>query len=258
MITYIFDGSLEGLLTAIFEFYDRKEKAVQLIWNKYFQPVMLQETLGVINDEAKAKRVWKGLQKKLSPEWRTMFYKASLSEDQQTFQDLFDFARYIFDNPAGAEANFGNPHVMAVSKMDRKVNREKHRMKAFIRFQQTSDGIYYCPVEPDFNVLPLIASFFKNRYADQQWIIYDLKRKYGLFYDLHKVEEITYEFVSEINTQKTALPAGVLDPKEELASVLWKDYFNSTNIPARRNMKLHIQHVPRRYWKYLNEKEGKN
>jgi len=258
MTTYIFDGSFEGLLTAIFDVYDRKEMAVQLVWDKLYQPAMLEESLEIVNDEVKAKRVWTGLKKKLSPQWQQMFYKSYLSEDPQTFQYLLDFARYIFDNAKGAENNFGNPHVMAISKMDRKVNREKHRMKAFIRFQQTADGIYYCPVEPDFNVLPLIVSFFKNRYADQQWIIYDIKRKYGLFYNLHTVEEITYEFVSAIDTKKIALPAEVLDAKEELASVLWKDYFNSTNIPARKNMKLHIQHVPKRYWKYLNEKEGKN
>lgn len=258
MTTYIFDGTFEGILTALFEFYDRKEKAAQLVWNRYYQPVMLQETLEIINDEAKAKRVWAGLRKKLSPQWQQMFYKTHLSEDPQAFNDMFNFARYIFDSAPGAENNFGNPHVMAVHKWERKVSRERHRMKAFIRFQQTADGMYYCPIEPDFNVLPLIASFFKNRYADQQWIIYDVKRKYGLYYNTHTVEEITYDFVAEIDTKKIYLPAAVLDPKEELASILWKDYFNSTNIPARKNMKLHIQHVPKRYWKYLNEKEGKN
>ncbi|KGO91059.1 TIGR03915 family putative DNA repair protein [Flavobacterium subsaxonicum] len=258
MTTYIFDGSFEGLLTAIFEFYDRKETAVQLVWDKLYQPAMLQESVEIMNDEVKAKRVWSGLRKKLSPQWQQMFYKSYLSEDPQTFEDLLHFARYIFDNDKGAENNFGNPYVIAISKMNKKVNREKHRMKAFIRFQQTADGIYYCPVEPDFNVLPLIVLFFKNRYADQQWIIYDVKRKYGLFYNLHTVEEITYEFVSAIDTKKITLPAELVDAKEELASVLWKDYFNSTNIPARKNMKLHIQHVPKRYWKYLNEKEGKN
>jgi len=258
MTTYIFDGTFEGILTALFEFYDRKEKAIDLVWDRHYQPVMLQETLEIINDEAKAKRVWAGLRKKLSPQWQQMFYKTHLSEDTQAFNDMFNFARYIFDNPAGAENNFGNPYVMAVNKWERKISRERHRMKAFIRFQQTADGMYYCPIEPDFNVLPLVAAFFRNRYADQQWIIYDVKRKYGLYYNTHTVEEITYDFVAEIDTKKIYLPAAVLDPKEELASILWKDYFNSTNIPARKNMKLHIQHVPKRYWKYLNEKEGKN
>lgn len=258
MIVYVFDGTLGGLLTSIFEFYEQKPKQVQLVYKKYHQRGMLEETAEIITDDEKAKRVWLGFTKKLSKEWQQIFYKTFLSEDPKTFQDLFEFARYIFDNPIGAEKNFGNSHVMALTKMDRKINRESHRMKAFIRFQKTSDGIYYAPIEPDFNVLPLIASFFKNRYADQKWIIFDVKRKYGLFYDLNKVEEITYSFVSEINTEKITLPKEVLDAKEELASLLWKDYFDSTNIPARKNMKLHIQHVPKRYWKYLNEKEGKN
>jgi len=258
MVTYVFDGSFEGLLTAIFDSYDRKEKAVDLVCDAYFQPDMLAEPYTVDSDAVKAKRVWAGLRKKLSGQWSVMFYKVSLSEDPQTFKDLFNFARYIFDNPAGAESNFGNPYVMAVTKMDKRVNREKHRMKAFIRFQKTADCMYYCPVEPDFNVLPLISKFFKDRYADQQWIIYDVRRKYGLYYNLQTVEEITYDFVATIDTSKVVLPVAMQDEKEELASLLWKDYFNSTNIPARKNMKLHIQHVPKRYWKYLNEKEGKN
>jgi probable DNA metabolism protein len=258
MVTYVFDGSFRGLLTAIFEFYDRKDTAAELVWDRLYQPRMLGETFEVVSDNLKGKRVWTGLKKKLSPDWLQLFYKAYLAEDAQTFQDLFDFARYIFDNAPGAEKNFGNPHVMAISSITRSVDREKHRMKAFIRFQKTADGIYYAPVEPDYNVLPLIASFFKNRYADQRWIIYDIRRRYGLYYDLNVVTEITYEFVANVDTSKPQLPAEMVDNTEELASLLWKDYFNSTNIPARKNMKLHIQHVPKRYWKYLNEKEGKN
>lgn len=258
MTVYTFDGSLEGLLTTIFDYYEHKPARARAVWNKYYQPGMLDETFEIVNNDVKAKRVWAGLQKKLSREWLQKFYCAWLAEDPKVVQDMFDFARYIFDNPAGAENNYGNPHVMSIAAIDRKVNREKHRMKAFVRFQKTADGIYYCPVEPDYNVLPLIASFFKNRYADQKWIIYDVKRKYGLYYNLNNVEEINYEFVSAIDTNKVILPAALTDEKEELATLLWKDYFNSTNIPARKNMKLHIKHVPKRYWKYLNEKEGKN
>ena len=254
MVLYVFDGSFEGLLTAVFESYERKHKHVQLIWDKLHQPSMLADEHIVISDEQKAQRVWTALKKKIDTRWANSFYTSYLSEDAQAFNDLFGFAHYIFDNPEGVYKNFGNPFVIAIDKMAHKVSRERHRMKAFIRFQKTADGIYYCPVEPDFNVLPLIAKFFKDRYADQQWIIYDVRRKYGLFYDLKSVEEITYEFVSEIDTRSVQLPKNLTDDKEELAAILWKDYFKSTNIPARKNMKLHLQHVPKRYWKYLTEK----
>jgi len=257
MVIYLFDGSLEGLLTAVFEYYERKPGPVQLVWDKYFQPVMLQETFEVISDEAKAKRVWTGLCKKLGPDWQTRFYKAYLSETAETFQHLLDFCIYIFDNPKGVEQNFGHSSVIAISKMDKSVNREKHRMKAFIRFQETGDGIFYAAVEPDFNVLPLISNFFKNRYAGQKWIIYDIRRHYGLYYDMEKVEEIRMEYVPEARSEKTRIPNQLLHEKEELYALLWNDYFKSTNIPARKNMKLHIQHVPKRYWKYLTEKQPK-
>lgn len=251
MEIYVFDNTLEGLLSAIFEFYERKPGVVQIIAQQHFEPVLVDEVLEISSDETKAQRVWEGLRKKIGNEWLLRFYKAFLSEDATTFQQLFNFACYIFDNPKGAEQNFGHPAVLAVTQMERSVSRERHRMKAFIRFQETADGIFYAPIEPDFNVLPLISHFFKNRYADQRWIIYDLKRKYGLYYNLDTVEEIVLEQAPEM---KTYLPNDLLQEKEQLYGLLWKDYFRSTNIPARKNMELHIRHVPKRYWKYLTEK----
>ena len=258
MTTYIFDGSFEGLLTSVFEFYERKPGRIELVSQRDYQPVMLGDSLEVISDEGKAKRVWTGLKKKISSDWQTRFYKAFLAETAESFNHLFAFACYVFDNPKGVEVNYGHPSVIAISKLDRSVNRERHRMKAFIRFQETADGIFYAPIEPDYNVLPLIAGFFKNRYADQKWIIYDLKRKYGLYYDEEKVEEITFDFLPEVKTTATSLPSDTLNNKEALYALLWSDYFKNTNIPARKNMKLHIQHVPKRYWKYLSEKKDSN
>jgi probable DNA metabolism protein len=39
---------------------------------------------------------------------------------------------------------------------------------------------------------------------------------------------------------------------------LWQNYFESTNITERKNIKLHVRHVPKRYWKYLSEKQPKS
>jgi probable DNA metabolism protein len=43
--------------------------------------------------------------------------------------------------------------------------------------------------------------------------------------------------------------------EEHEYQTLWNDYFKSTNIASRINPKLHTQHVPKRYWKYLSEKK---
>ena len=128
-------------------------------------------------------------------------------------------------------------------------------MKAFIRFQETADGIFYAPISPDYNVLPLVAGFFKNRYADQKWLIYDLSRNYGLFYDTHQIEAVQLDEKPKLQAGSSYLADGLTSDGEGLFGLLWQDYFKSTNIPARKNMKLHVRHVPKRYWHLLNEKK---
>lgn len=249
---YLIDGSLESLLCAVFEWFDRKSGKITLQLVQYYQPDVFTPALTIHNNSRNADRVWKGLQKRLNKSWMRRFYCAFLSESTETYTHLFEFSCYIFSNPRGAESNYGNPHVLEVAQMAKKVEREKHRMEAFIRFQHSADGIFYCGIDPDFNVLPLIMNHFKDRYADQKWIIYDLYRHYGLYYDLEKVEEITLNPNEERNLQSTAL--NIKADNETLYATLWKDYFRSTNIAARKNTRLHLQHVPKRYWKYLTEK----
>lgn len=153
--------------------------------------------------------------------------------------------------------NYGHPAVLGVSQIAKSVSREKHRMEAFVRFKKTAEGIFFAVIDPDFNVLPLISPHFKSRYADQRWMIYDEKRRYGLFYDLSRVHEVKLanatnkSMIEQAQLTDTSI---TLDAQEALYDQLWKDYFKSTNIVERRNIKLHLQHVPKRYWKYLTEK----
>lgn len=251
-MVYLIDGSLESLLCAVFEWFERKPGQITIQLEKHNQPEAFTSIFHVQKDTFKADRVWKGLQKRLDKNWMRRFYCTFLSESTKAYQYLFEFCCYIFSNPDGAAFNYGNPHVLALSQIARKVEREKHRMEAFIRFQLTTDGLFYCGIDPDFNVLPLIMGHFKTRYADQKWIIYDLNRHYGLYYDLEKVEEVSFNPDEEKRLQTPGASIKAID--ENLYATLWKDYFKSTNIAARKNTKLHIQHVPKRYWKYLTEK----
>lgn len=149
-------------------------------------------------------------------------------------------------------SDYGDPIELRLHQLKKSVFREKHRMEAFIRFHKTKDDLYYANCEPDFNVLPLIAGHFKDRYADQRWLIYDLKRNYGIYYDLNECLEVNLEAATRIDnsTNHTEL----LTQDEPEYQSMWNSYFKSVNIASRTNMRLHLQHVPRRYWKYLSEK----
>jgi probable DNA metabolism protein len=255
MTPYVFDGSFEGLLTAVFDAYQNKHGDVRLESKAFFQPSLLGGAHEVVSDPQKSQRVWNGLKKKLSPDWQRRFHYAFLGETREIFMHLFNFARYVIDQPEGAAGNYGHPTVIAISKMERSVSREPHRMKAFIRFQETADGVFYAPITPDYNVLPLVSDFFRDRYADQKWLIYDLRRNYGLFYDLEKVEAVRLDEKPHLDSGVPYLADDLAAEQEGLFGLLWQDYFKSTNIPARKNMKLHVRHVPKRYWHLLTEKK---
>lgn len=130
-------------------------------------------------------------------------------------------------------------------------------MEAFVRFKKCQDGLFLSLVQPDFNVLPLIERHFRNRYQDQRWLIYDEKRNFGIYYDLTAVHQVEMDIEQIDHAHKAGHSQSFnveLDDDELLYDQLWKDYFKSINIEARANIKLHVQYVPKRYWRYMNEK----
>lgn len=251
MTTLIYDGTFEGLLTAVFEIYDRKLIHTKLQKGDWYSSALFENLLKVITDQIKARRVLKGLKERLSAESVQRLYMAYLSEIDNCENILVGYMRYAFDSDQNIEEDYGNKFVLRLSEIVQMVRRERHRMEAFVRFQKLSDGMFYATVEPDFNVLPLLIKFFKDRYADQQWMIYDLKRKYGIYYNLH---EVTYVELDFSNTKQADNTTELYCGDESIYQHLWKNYFNSVNIPARKNLKLHLRHIPRRYWRHLTEK----
>lgn len=249
----VYDGSFEGFLSAVFTVYEEKLTHVDIQREGNVQRSFFGDIQEIITNKTHADRVWDGLTKKLTTYGRNQLYYSFLSELDSVENLLLDYIQQVFANSDTIEKDFSNATVLKLSKIMRSVGREKHRMEAFVRFKLTKDGLYFANIEPDFNVLPLLTKHFKSRYADQKWVIYDIKRKYGLHYNLEEVETIVLDFSKTFDFTKTSSD---FFAEEELEfQELWQNYFKSTNIESRKNMVLHVQHVPKRYWKYLSEKQ---
>lgn len=253
MITVVtYDGSFDGLLTAVFDIYAYKYGEVAFSRSSNYQDTIFSTAHTVISNEEKCRRVWTGLQRKLSVKALGDVYKAFLSEKPGIDNALLAYVRYVFASSIHVEQDLSHPAVLTVTQTARMVHREKHRMEAFVRFQLTQDGLYYAVIEPDFDVLPLVKQHFQERYADQCWLIYDARRKYGIYYDGKEVTNVAMHFEDDLGTGKDI--RSIHNEQEGLYQLRWQQYFSSVNIAARKNTKLHIQHMPRRYWKYLPEK----
>lgn len=248
----IYDGSFNGFLTTVFKAFDERIEIADIQKNSEAQRGLFSDTETVFTQMDNAKRVWNGIQKKSNSAIKNVYF-AFLSESKGIEMLLYRYIRKLFSPTDMIHLNFSDDTVLKISQLTKSVGREKHRMEAFVRFQLTQDGIYFAHIEPDFDVLPLISKHFRSRYADQQWLIYDVKRKYGIFYDMNSVEIISLD-LQDVHTNSLRKSAA-FSTEEYNYQDLWNNYFKSTNIKSRINMKLHKQHVPKRYWKYLSEKK---
>lgn len=253
MTVLVYDGSFAGLLTAIFEVYEYKMDQPSIQRNETATGSLFGNQHTVFTNKEKSKRVYKKLQERLSPKAVKQLYDAYLSEIKDIENVVLRYVQYALNTSITVENDFANAAVLTVQQTSRKVHKEKHRMEAFVRFQLTKDQLYYSIIQPDYNVLPLIRKHFEERYADQHWLIYDGMRKYGLYANGESVAEVQMNFTTDFNDPQNSIK--VFDEKEELYQHLWKQYFSSVNIKARKNLKLHIQHMPKRYWRYLVEKQ---
>lgn len=254
MFVFYYDKTFEGLLTAIFDAYSRKTFPDRLLGHGEIEPMFTEEVYEVMTEEHKSSRVWASLQSKLSKTACNMLWAVWLSEEEGSDELLFRYIRKTFDSKVSIETNFGDEDVLSMVKLSKMVYREAEHVRQFARFQKAADDIYFAPIAPKCNALPFSVDYFVDRFADQRWVVYDLKRKYGFYYDLKSAVEITLDNdSSHMLTGK--LDESMMADDEKLFQDLWKGYFKALTIKERINLKLQKQHMPRRFWKYLTEKQ---
>ena len=262
MTCYSFDNTLDGLLTAVFEAFALHEQPEMLLSEGDPVPLFCDRLYAVPTDTEKAGRVWKGLEKRLPKNVVRMLAVSFLSEMHELNNPLFQYICKVFRQPegqSGIECNFADPDILAVTNIARKVSHEQLRMKQFIRFQKAKDGTYLAVISPDHNVLPLVIDHFADRFNDQPWLIYDAKRHYGFYYDgAGEPVRITFEDESSVtfNLANGRLNDDVLSDDDQLLQDLWRTYFKAICIRERLNPRKQLQDMPRRYWKYLTEKQN--
>lgn len=255
MVVFSYDKTFEGLLSVLFEAYSRRVFPDRLTAEGEPLPLFYDQAVQVATDDGRSERVWKGLKKKLTAPALVMLSAVWHSELPEVDILLLRYMRKAIDSPASIELNFGDPDVLEMSKISKKVSHERLRVIQFARFQKASDDTYFAAMEPIYNVLPLAIDYFQDRFADQKWILYDLKRQYGFYYDMETTTEIRFE------DKAAHLLTGKLDEElmagdEKVFQKLWQTYFKSISIKERANPRLHRQNMPARFWKHLTEKQS--
>jgi probable DNA metabolism protein len=241
MVDYLYDGSFNGLLTCIhYSYYGARAKGIYK--ENEYQVSLTNSFLIVKTDAKKAQAVYDGIRDKISEDALDRVYLIFLSSNFEKENIILDFVRLGFKMGNKVLSMHGDPIVFAAQQQENHVTLEKHRMLGLVRFSDI-DGVLLSTIEPDHDVITLLAPHFSDRYKDERVIIYDKKRKKAVFCYRGKWQVRSFD----IEKHPELL-------KEELKyRRLWMTYFEHIAIKERINPKCQKRCMPVRYWKNLPE-----
>ena len=242
MNLYRYDGTTEGLFSAI-DHILRHETDPHKAVLKPQQETLFDEGMFIAADAGRADILIRRFSAAYPENARQVMY-VILSEKEGMETSLLHYIHMISLYGSRIEAHLTHPAVHAVHFLARKVGREVHRFKGFLRFAMLEDGSYLARMEPDFNIIQPLSRFFTRRLRTQEWFIYDVKRSLVSHWNGKKLDFGTLE----------SFHSPELADEEPEVQRLWKTFFAHIAIPERKNPDLQRSFMPMKYWKYLVEK----
>lgn len=236
-LAYIYDGSFEGMLSCVFESFEKKEKPLEILDDG---GGTLLPCKRIATDFEKAARVTKSINEKIG---QTAFYYTRLcylSCDKSKVLKLIDFLQVAYKYGANA-LQLAEDCVLRFVKMANLVSKEHGRFIEFIRFSEI-DGVLISVIEPENNVLPLLNSHFADRFPNEKFMIYDAGRKLALVYQNRSTEIVRTNF---------EMPA--FSKEEEKYRSLWQLFYDTIEIKERHSDKRQTQFLPKKYRKHMTE-----
>ena len=177
---------------------------------------------------------------KVSRAFLSLARDAILHREPERFSLLYSLLWRLRAAPRLAE-DHADPLVRRLEGLAKHVRRDVHKMRAFLRFREATDGDgarYVAWFEPEHHIVRANSAFFVNRFASMRWSI--LTPELSLHWDGEALSEGP-------GATREDGPDG--DPTE----AVWKTYYASIFNPARVKVGAMLKEMPRKYWKNMPE-----
>jgi len=237
-IVYLYDGTLEGMLTAVFEAFRRKEQPRDIVPELGLQQSLLCSYIPINTNLDLAQRVQTGIINTLSAKTYESIKQVFLSDDMSKGGVIVSYLIYTMRKGRGSCSHLAHPAVAAFEELLQVVSHEAHYMLQFVRFAQLDNGVYFSRITPKASVIPLIMGHFAARFNIQPFIIYD---------DIHGMAGV---FDTErwwmVDARDITVPERTR--AEDEFQCLWQTFYDTIAIEERRNPTCQRNFMPKRFW----------
>jgi len=242
-VSILFDGTLEGFLCILHAYFYDGVSPLIIQEDNCHQPTLDTEEYFCVTDYEKATKVHHAINEKISTHSAQTLANAFLADREDRYMTMFRYLLLGFKVGWKVDDHLQEDCVLRMRKLSRQVGREAHLLTGFCRFEETQGGIYYCPVEPNNYVLPILAEHFSDRMINQSWIIHDKSRGKAAVYNGE--EYVIANVPKAAQVTHTENEAYIQD--------LWVAFFDSINIKERINPKVQKRLLPLYFRKMMTE-----
>lgn len=251
---YVFqcEDSIDGIFTGVYDAWASHygHKNIQLSSDSTANLTLFSEYIAVPADFEKSRKVSRTLINRLGTEFYETICQCAMA-DGNCRKLSMDKANAIYQTivmalalPEGAKVleYLGEPCIACIFELCRQTANEGHHLLEFLRFSELKNGILFAQIHPKNDVLPILASHFTNRLPLENFIIYDATHQTAVVHKASKNYLIVDASSLDLSLTKE------YSSNEEEYRRLWCAFFDAIAIDSRKNDKLQIQNIPKRFW----------
>lgn len=243
MTVFLIEKSLTGICSALFYAFTERVTPDNIAECGKASRNFTDRYIEIENDGEKARRVLRALNGYGEENLSERIKICLLSCDDNAVKIAFDYAYLTLSKRRNVSDFLADKRVLDFYYTIKQVMNENHRLKGFIRFKETANGILYAPYSPDNDITELLCPHFVQRLSRVPFIIHDVKRNKAGVSDGKRFKIMTTETDALLN----------LSADERSWENLWKNYYKAVNIKERKNKKQQDNLMPLRYRKFLPE-----
>ena len=237
---YEYDGSFSGLLCCIFDSYTRKERPVSILETGREQ-ISLYASHAVETDTGHAKRIWESVRIR-SAAAAKLIRRAHLTCLPEREMRIYRLVCRLYREDPAFLKNPTDPDLYPLHIAVRHMGTELEKLRGFVRFSEF-DGLYAAEIAPKNRVLPALRRHFCERFADQDFLIYDRTHKEALVHCRGRW------IITPLDSFTMAKPGR----SEAAFRRLWKTFYDAIAIRERTNPRCQRGNLPLRYRSDMTE-----
>ena len=247
---YVCDGTIDGILTAVYEATRSKygHTNIRIMEKEQIDTLELFcEYVDVETDMEKAEMVAGGIIERMADYGYYLLCHCCLSKEKGRSDAVYRFILYGMSQGQRVVEQMAHPFVQPIYRMYRNVNNELLHYKGFLRFVELKNGVMAARIRPENNILMLLAPHFADRFQGMNWVILDEGRNVAA---IHKAYQ-DWVIMDGSYLEKSAFLE--CSKEEGIWQNTWQSFVDTIGIKDRENKNLQRQMLPYRYREFMND-----